>query len=275
MEFIPHHAPVSAPGVKPSRWILVLHGILGSGGNWRTIAKRLAAANPSFGYCLVDLRMHGQSQGAQPPHTIAAAAEDLVRLEASLDGPVRGVLGHSFGGKVALELVARQRAALEVAFLVDVNPGARVEDRLGASHVLATLTGLPQPFASREQFLELVAARGISRPTAEWLAMNVRAGADGFRIRLDLQAIRELLIDYSARDLWPVLESEATHPALHVIVGGKSDAFSSADRARLAEDARRFSNVEMHILANAGHNVHVDDPDALIDVIVGALGRSD
>ena len=63
----------------------------------------------------------------------AAAAEDLVRLEAVLAGPVRGVIGHSFGGKVALEFVALRRADLKLAVLVDANPGVRDVDRLDAS----------------------------------------------------------------------------------------------------------------------------------------------
>ena len=70
--------------------------------------------------------------------------------------------------------------------------------------------------------------------------MNVRPDGDAFRFRLDLKAIGDLLRDYCARDLWPVIEAAASRPALHVIVGGASDAFSPADRERLAEDARRL-----------------------------------
>ena len=64
-DFVPHHALVTAEGGgAPSRWMLVLHGILGSGGNFRTIARRLVAARPEYGFALVDLRHHGQSPGA-------------------------------------------------------------------------------------------------------------------------------------------------------------------------------------------------------------------
>jgi esterase len=100
--FVPHSTPVTAPGATPSRWMLVLHGILGSGANWRSFARRLTAADPSLGLVLVDLRMHGQSQGAPSPHTLEATARDLFRLQEALALPVSGVIGHSFGGKVAL-----------------------------------------------------------------------------------------------------------------------------------------------------------------------------
>src|SRR5689334_12030746 len=95
--FVPHHAFVTDPAAQPAQWMLMLHGILGSGGNLRTLARRLVERAPGWGFLLVDLRMHGQSQGAPPPHTIAATAEDLMRLTAQLGLPIGGVLGHSFG----------------------------------------------------------------------------------------------------------------------------------------------------------------------------------
>ena len=110
-----HHALVaSADGAAPpDRWLLVLHGILGSGSNFRSFARRVATACPTWGFVICDLRAHGLSQGARPPHTIDAAAEDLVRLEARLAAEgqmVAGVLGHSFGGKVAIAYAARRAA---------------------------------------------------------------------------------------------------------------------------------------------------------------------
>src|SRR5436305_214981 len=94
------HALVTAPSVgagsAPARWMLFLHGILGSGANWRTFAKQIVAERPSWGAVLVDLRLHGESQqGFGPPHTIAAAARDVAELIAALEadrawGRVRG-----------------------------------------------------------------------------------------------------------------------------------------------------------------------------------------
>src|SRR5262249_30264118 len=95
--FIPAHALVTAPDAAPSRWMLVLHGILGAGANFRSFARRLAIACPDWGFVLADLRMHGQSQGAPPPHTIDAAAADLVRLTDAIERPISAVMGHSFG----------------------------------------------------------------------------------------------------------------------------------------------------------------------------------
>jgi len=251
--------------------MLVLHGILGSGANFRSFARRLAEARPSWGFVLVDQRMHGQSQGAPPPHTIDAAAADLVRLADALRLPVAGVMGHSFGGKVALAYVARARLELDQVWVLDASPGARRDRAASTAEVLRTLRSVPQPLPSRERFLEIVTGLGQPRAIAEWLAMNVRRADDGFRLRLDLDAVEALLESYVATDTWPVLERAEGARAFEIVVAGRSDAFDDADRAHLDAIAAREPRVHAHRIEGAGHWVHVDAPDALFELLRARL----
>ncbi|MGK3998987.1 alpha/beta fold hydrolase [Sorangium sp. So ce1024] len=284
--FVPHHALVSAPSAPPARWMLVLHGIFGSGANWRTFARRLAEAQTAggapgarpWGFILVDLRAHGMSQGPPPPHTVAAAADDLLRLGDRLGLDVRGVMGHSFGGKVALAYLERRAEGLDRGILLDVDPSARPAGESGSESpgVLELLRAIPQPIASREAFLEAVQAAGLSRGIAEWLAMNVRREGDGFRIRLDLDVLNDLLTDYFARDLWHVLENPpagagAEERRIHVVLGGRSASISPASRARFEALPARAPWVSVHVLPTAGHWLHVDDPEGLFGVLRSAL----
>ncbi|WP_437854391.1 alpha/beta fold hydrolase [Sorangium sp. So ce363] len=291
--FVPHHALVSAPSAAPARWMLVLHGIFGSGANWRTFIRRLAEAQSAegapgaaarpWGFILVDLRAHGMSQSPPAPHTIAAAAEDLLRLGDRLGLDIRGVMGHSFGGKVALAYLERRPTGIERGFILDADPSARPAGESGSESpgVLAMLRAIPQPIPSREAFLEAVHAAGFSRGIADWLAMNVRREGDGFRIRLDLDILDALLADYFARDLWHVLEDPPA-PAgpgvpgveqrrIHVVLGGKSKSISPASRDRFEALAARAPWLSVHVLPRAGHWLHVDDPEGLFDVIRAAL----
>lgn len=270
-DFVPHHALVTAPGAAPSAWMLVLHGILGSGANWRTFARRVVEARPGWGLVLVDLRGHGQSQDPPPPHTLAAAAEDLVRLAARLGLDVRGVMGHSFGGKVALAYLAQRR--VERAFVLDSDPGARPEGHRDptSSRVLELLSTIPQPIPSREAFLEQAQAHGLSRAVAEWLAMNVRRADDGFRLRLDLKVLRALLDDYFAQDLWPMVEDPGRAGQLRVVLGGRSTSVPEDTQARLRALEARDSRLSVRVLREAGHWVHVDDPDGLLAAVIELL----
>ncbi|WP_437277772.1 alpha/beta hydrolase [Sorangium sp. So ce375] len=288
--FVPHHALVSAPSAAPARWMLVLHGIFGSGANWRTFIRRLAEAQAEsgapglsarpWGFILVDLRAHGMSQSPPAPHTIAAAAEDLLRLGDRLGLDIHGVMGHSFGGKVALAYLERRPAGIERAFLLDADPSAKPAGESGSESpgVLEVLRAIPQPIPSREAFLDAVQAAGFSRAIAEWLAMNVRREGDGFRIRLDLDILNELLTDYFARDLWHVLEDPPAQAGpgveqrrIHVVLGGRSASISPASRDRFEALPARAPWVSVHVLPRAGHWLQVDDPDGLFDVIRAAL----
>jgi pimeloyl-ACP methyl ester carboxylesterase len=274
MEFIPHHSFVAAAGASPTRWMFVLHGILGSGPNFRGFAKRLADSAPDWGFVLVDLRMHGQSLDAPPPHTLASTAADLVRLEERLDGrPIAGIMGHSFGGKVALSFLGQRKRPIDLAFVLDASPGSHphgIEDG-ETGRVLRLLESIPQPIPTREEFIARVLAGGQSQAVADWLAMNVRPHEGAFRFRLDLPVVRALLNDYFNADLWSVVEQPPVTRALHFVIAGHRSALDEADRARLVRLAAANPKLIVHELRSAGHWVHVDDPDGLFAAIAPAL----
>lgn len=278
--------PVVAEGAHPRRWMLFLHGIFGRGSNWRGIARRLVTARPDWGAGLVDLRMHGGSQGFAPPHTLAAAVHDLDELAARLGqeagggvgGEVGCILGHSFGGKVALSEVARRAGALDQAWIIDAPPGAMTRseaagERLLSSSelVLETLASLGAEFASRGAFVSRLETAGFPRPLAEWLAMNLVREGERYRFGLDLGAIRALLDDFFATDLWPVVEQPPGRVRLHMVLGAHSDAFGPAERQRLEQAAGTSGGrLTVHTLP-AGHWVHVDDPEGLLTLLLQHL----
>lgn len=259
------HALVTAPGRSPDRWIAFFHGILGSGANWRSFARRLTDARPGWGAVLFDLRLHGGSLGLPPPHTVRAAVEDVERTSKAVPGPVRAVVGHSFGGKVALAFA--ERTPLDHVFVVDSTPGARPDHR-GSESTLAIvemLMELPSELASRDEFLAFVEKRGVTRDIAMWLAMNVRPvpGTTKFVFRIDVPAVKQMLDDYFALDLWHVVGRSETH----LVVGGRSTVVDEADRER----ARSTPRTTVDVIPDAGHWVHADKPDELLGIVLRHL----
>lgn len=287
--WLPHHVLVAPEGGSPRGWLLFLHGILGSGPNWRTIARKLVVDRPDWGAVLVDLRMHGRSQGAPPPHELDAVARDLDRLASDLDRrdmPVRGVIGHSFGGKSALAFrrlasggSTSAAAGLVETWVLDASPSIREaasprpigDPGDGAIEVLRALEQAPGQFSSRGEHLAWMTGRGFSRGLAEWLGMNLVSDGGTFRLRLDLGAIRELLADYCRQDLWPVVESPALPGAIRFVVAGRSNAVNPEDRERL-EDLAVRGIVSLHVLADAGHWLHLDAGAELLGLLSAELG---
>lgn len=263
------HAVIEPPSGKAEKWMLFLHGILGSGANWRTFARTFVKERPEWGAVLVDLRLHGDStSGFAPPHTVAAAAADVHELFALVPGPVRGVLAHSFGGKVALALNDRVQGDLDRLFVIDATPGARPDARGSEStrHVVDLLSSLPEELASRDEFMKLVEEKGVTRPIAMWLAMNVRPvpNTTKFVFRIDVAAVKEMLADYFAIDLWPNVERDEGAVCKHLVVGGKSSVVDPSDRERWKKAPR--STVD--VIEEAGHWVHADAPDALRGIVL-------
>lgn len=271
---LPSHDVLRAPGASPERHLLFLHGILGRGVNWRGFARRFVKEHPSWGAVLVDLRAHGDSLALPPPDDLGSAAADLERLRDHLDRPVRAVLGHSFGGKVALELVHRGAGEVRTLFVVDSLPGARPSRRgsEGTERVVDMLDALPPLLPSRDAFVDHVTSLGFSEPLALWLAQSLAREDEGVRFELDIGRIRALLDDYFAEDLWSVIDPPPAGLSAHLVIAGRSTVYDADDRARARELERRHpGQVFAHVLPEADHWVHVDDPEGLHRVVDGAL----
>ncbi|MCS6799300.1 MAG: alpha/beta hydrolase [Myxococcota bacterium] len=264
---------------------MFLHGILGSRANWRTFGTRFVERVPSWSALLVDLPGHGDSGPLPEPPELDRTARMLDGLlgECETAGrPVRLVVGHSLGGKLALVWSAGAPGPRHVV-VVDVSPAARPRAMISspAARVLDVLDGLPSRVETRARFVALVRQAGLDEATARWLAMSLRPDGSAWRLRFDRVALRRLLVSHYAFDAWPIVRDPPTGMSLHFVVGGRSEAVDASDRAELARlHALDPSRWGLTIIDGAGHDVHVDAPDVLLDVLaqcvsVRGTGRSD
>ena len=91
----------------------------------------------------------------------------------------------------------------------------------------------------------------------------VPAGA-GYTVRLDTAAIRELLADYGGVDLWPAVD-DPVGGDIELVVASRSTTYTAAD------DAHPLApHVHRHVI-DGGHWLHVDNPDAVIELFCRRL----
>ena len=247
--------------------LVVLHGLFGSGSNWRSIARKINERRPEWGVVLVDLRQHGRSEPGEPPHTLAACAEDLRGLVAEI-GDVAAVAGHSFGGKVVL--AARARLAAAQTWVLDASPSRRSAALSDPSNtvlrVLALMERAPRGWARREDFVASVVRAGHDDGLARWLAMSLQPEPGGtLALRFDFAALREMLASYYATDLWDALEAPGGD--VEVVVADRSPAVSAADRGRLAAAPAHVHTHEV----DTGHWLHMDAPALVVDLFAAHL----
>ena len=267
-----HHERLEGP-TPATATLLLTHGIFGAGGNWRSVARAVIGRRPEWSALLVDLRQHGRSDAGEPPHTVAACAADLAALiEADNGPPVRAALGHSFGGKVVMALRGGG-ADLAQTWILDSTPSARpgAWDAEGndVRDVWNHLVALDRVWARRDDFTAALRERGLSSPLAVWLAMSLTPTDGDLRLRFDLPAIRTLLLDYYATDLWPALTDPALAGDVQVVVAARSRALDEADRARLTA-LPPAARVHTHVL-DTGHWLHLEATAALVDLIATHL----
>jgi pimeloyl-ACP methyl ester carboxylesterase len=264
------HTRVAAAGRQPERWLLVLHGIFGAGRNWGSIARRLTDARPEWGAVLVDLRMHGQSRGGfTGPHTIAASAADVDRLVAELDLHAAAVLGHSFGGKVALTYAQHHGDELGQVWVIDSTPAIR-DPEGSAWEMIEAARRLPQDFASRAEAVEGLTAQGYAEGVAQWMAINLEQADGRYRWRIDFAAMEEMLRDFFRTDLWPVVETPPEGVELHVVKATQSSTLDAESAARVEAAGRANGRVHLHLL-EGGHWINTDNPDGVLDLLVRHL----
>ena len=257
----------STVGTGP-RVAYVVHGILGSGNNWRSFARRLSQRCRDWTFVMVDLRGHGRSESGSPPHTVQSAAEDLLELPYEPEA----LIGHSFGGKVVLAAAATQASSLEQVWVLDAQPGPLVDadQHSEVVRVIAALRQVPQPLQRRSELVDLLRGQGFSRTLALWMTTNLESSPAGLYWRFDLPVVQQLILDYFERDFWPLLERAPMGTELHVVRAMDSERWTEDELRRFAE-LPPWSGTRLHELPDSGHWVHVDNPDGLLEILCSHL----
>lgn len=240
--------------------LVILHGLFGSGGNWRSVARELSRSHRVL---LVDLRNHGASPWAESMSYLEMA-DDVLRLIERLGLSRPSVLGHSMGGKVAMALALLYPQHVGRLTVVDIAP-VTYADRLS---VVAEAMRATDTFdaASREEVRQRLAGLLPDAGVVPFLMQNLVARNAHFDWRVNLGAILASIESLSG---FPAeLRGLRFKRPVHVIAGGHSDYVTQAD----GEEFRpMFDRVQVEVIEPAGHWVHADRPESFIAAVRRAL----
>ena len=127
------HHPAIRPEA-PARPLVIAHGLYGSGRNWGVIARRLADCREVLA---VDMRNHGDSP-RKVTQSYPDMAADLAEVASTLPAPV-DLLGHSMGGKAAMQLALTRPELIRRLIVVDIAPVSYSHDQTRHVHAMAGL----------------------------------------------------------------------------------------------------------------------------------------
>ena len=247
---MPHTLASTMTGRGPPA--LVLHGLFGSGVNWRTIARRLGSRLECH---LVDQRNHGRSPHARGM-TYPALATDVLDWLDTHRIDRAGLIGHSMGGKTAMTLALTAPHRVRWLVVADIAPARSPSDH---RPILDALRALPlDVFASRGA-ADTALAHALPDPgLRRFLLQNLISGGAGLRWRIDLEAIAEALPDLTGFPP-PAPGTVYEGPALF-LRGARSDYLTAHHEPRVRA---LFPAATIATIAGAGHWLHAEQPAAV------------
>ena len=265
--------PGAGTGHAPGQRWLCVHGLASNGRTWDGVAARLHELG--HGVATVDLRGHGRSDQPDDGYDFPTLCADLVAVLDGLGWEAAAVAGQSTGGNLAVDLAARHPG--RVRAVAGVDGGAIDLQRRWPvwEDCLAALT--PPPFAGtlRSEMEAL-----LRRRHPDWSDDGVAATLANFETRPD-GTIRPLLtLDRHLRLLRALWEHRPAHvlpkvtvPVLLVVAGdpGEDGEAVAAKAEDVKAAAATLHTLSVHWMAPADHDLHVQKPRAVADLLHGTF----
>ncbi len=239
--------------------LIILHGLLGANGNWHTLS-RTAFQEVARVYA-VDQRNHGRS-----PHTdridYPSMADDLQSFIDQHDLAPAALLGHSMGGKTAMQAALTDPEQVDRLIVVDMAPKAYPPHHTDLLDALARID--PGEYEDRDEIDATLAEEVSSWSIRQFLLKNLDYDGEQYTWKMNLEAIRAHYDDITA-----AITADTTFdgPALFVR-GGNSEYVQDKD---LDGIRTLFPRAELVTIEGAGHWVHAEKPEALADVVTDFL----
>jgi pimeloyl-ACP methyl ester carboxylesterase len=232
--------------------LILLHGLFGSGDNWGKVARHFSQ---HYQVICVDLRNHGRS-----PHSTSQSyidmTDDLLTLCDALSLERIHLLGHSLGGKVAMQFAAQYPNRIEKLIVVDIAMRAYADAH---THLMDAMMAIDLSKLQNRQEVDNLLRSSIPQiMVRQFLLMNLIKSENGLVWRINLAALKNNYPDL----LQAVCENTHYEKPCLFIRGEHSDYVRNADIEHIKN---RFIYAQFASLPT-GHWVHAELPEAFIEV---------
>ena len=245
-------------GDPQSEPFIVLHGLFGSSDNWLTLGKRFSE---DFHVYLIDQRNHGQSFH-DAEFNYKAMAADLQEFFKEQGLNSAHILGHSMGGKTAMEFAVNSPERVKKLIVADISPKSY------PVHHHTILKGLfainLEELSSRAEADEILAAFVPEIGVRQFLLKNLARNGSDFVWKVNLPVIAQKIeeVGFGLNENY-----RFTKPTLF-IRGGKSDYILDSDTNRIHTI---FKDASISTIPNAGHWLHAEKPSEFYELALDFL----
>lgn len=235
--------------------VIILHGLFGNLDNWQTIARQLSE---QFWVFVVDQRNHGRS-----PHTedisYPLMAQDLKKFMDEHWIPRANIVGHSMGGKTAMQFAFEYPDMVDKLVIVDIAPE---ENKAGHEQIFDALLALDIDKIESRSDAEEELSKRIEDPSVRlFLLKNLSRTKKGtYRWKMNLEAIHK-----NYQKILDEVKSDFPYDGETLFIAGGLSNYIKANEEKAIHQL--FTRATIETIPNAGHWVHADDPEKLLELL--------
>lgn len=251
--------------------IVLLHGLAGTAQEWSATMRALSGSHR-----VVALEQRGHGHSTRMPHDVTRAAyvADVVAVIERLGGGPVTLVGQSMGGHTAM-LVAAENPGL-VSQLVMMEAGVGGGGDAATAPVEQWLRSWPASFPDRDAFIDFFISAGRGEDPSETGSARSPAAAEAWADGLQFDAgglvpcwdagvLVEALRAVHVLPRWRAWES--VRVPTHLVLAEHGDIPSE----QVERMCRSHAVVERTTVAGAGHDVHLDRPEAWLETLSGLI----
>ena len=242
--------------------LLILHGLLGMGDNWKSIANKLSSEE----YCvhLIDQRNHGKSFHSNEMN-YDLMIEDIYNYLNFHDIDSCILIGHSMGGKAAMKFSLLHSKYLKKLIIVDIAP-KKYEPKF--NYLFEALNSLDlENIKTRLEIENKLLDKIKDHSLVLFLLKNIgRDKNNNFVFKANVNVLHQnllLLMDKITID-------EKISVNTTFIKGDKSDYINEVDTDLIKD---KFPNSEIISIINSGHWVHAENPNYFYSKLIEILKK--
>lgn len=253
--------------------VVILHGLYGMSDNWLSIAKKLES---NFQVFLLDLRNHGKSP-MSPFHSYDCMSEDLLTFFEDKNLSSAYLLGHSMGGKLAMNFAAHFPEKIKKLIIVDISPKTyplENKNRELTQHkkICETLLSIPLNKIKTRQEAFLLMEEGIkSAQVRSFLLKNLYRKENGsFDWRINLPVLYAYLPKIMS-GFEHLAEPFRSLPFEVLFIKGEQSNYIQDDDIQWINE--NFNKVKVENITKASHWVHADQSELFLKALSNFLEK--
>lgn len=241
--------------------IVIIHGLFGMLDNWMSIARRLSDHHQVL---LIDVRNHGKSFHDEEMN-YKLMAEDIVRLLSTLSTEKVHLVGHSMGGKIAMQVAHDHADILKSTTVIDIAPRQypKVHDHIFDAIQSIDLSSINSRKEADQRLSEFISHLDVR----QFLLKNLNRIEYGYAWKANFKAIQN---NYEHIASPPLFTHLVDIPILF-IKGSMSAYISPQDEKVITSWFSRCSLVEVA----AGHWVHAEKPHDVLELLTSFVEQND